>query len=61
MFFTFSKKMQSPLYPHPRQMQNNVVQNSNNVKKQNNVSIISKNMFSRIPEPSTCSSCNSFR
>jgi hypothetical protein len=61
MFFTFSKKMQSPLYSPIVQTQNNVVQNSNNVKKQTNVPIIGKNMFSRIPEPSICSSCNSFR
>jgi len=59
MLFTFSKKIQSPLSPPPTQIQKNVAQNSNMIKI--NVPIIGKNMFSRIPEPSTCSSCNSFR
>lgn len=61
MLFTFSKKIQSPFSPPPTQIQNNIVQNSIIVKKQTNIPVIGKNMFSRIPEPSTCSSCNSFR
>jgi hypothetical protein len=61
MLFTFSKKIQSPLSSPIVQTQNNIVQNSINVKKKTNVYIIGKNMFSRIPASSPCSSCNSFR